>query len=134
VQELTYDQKRYRKLIAEDPDYNRKNNAGRWEKLRADPVAYAARQESVRRHKLKTKYGITLEDFDRMFEEQNGICAICPRQIQRSGYGTHIDHDHTTKVVRSLLCLQCNTALGKMNEDERIILSMLAYVRKHKTN
>ena len=31
----------------------------------------------IRRMNLKWTYGITLEEYDRMFEQQNGVCAIC---------------------------------------------------------
>ncbi len=117
--------------LAKDPDYDKKHNAGKWEKIRQDPELYAARQEAVRKHKLKVKYGITPEDFGLMFDEQGGVCGICPRPLEVGSYKTHVDHDHKTGRVRGLLCLQCNTALGKLGEDESIILSMLEYVRKH---
>ena len=34
-------------------------------------------KEQIRNQKLLSLYGITLDDYNRMLEEQNGVCAIC---------------------------------------------------------
>ena len=62
------------------------------------------------------KFGITLEDYQRMFESQNGCCAICGTD-KPTGHGKKngrlsVDHDHETGFVRGLLCTNCNIALG----------------------
>ena len=44
-----------------------------------------------------------------MREEQCNQCEICHKTLTDS---FHIDHDHKTKKVRSLLCGKCNTRLG----------------------
>lgn len=54
-----------------------------------------------RTYHLKRRYGITSEDADRMFAEQNGLCAIC-----RERPAEHVDHDHATGAVRGLLCFE----------------------------
>ena len=75
------------------------------------------------------RYGITLDDYNRMFSEQNGCCAIC---------GTHqldevlnLDHNHDTNEVRELLCSDCNWALGHAKEDIRRLQNMIQYLEKH---
>jgi len=60
---------------------------------------------------LKVRYGLTLEDYDRMLEDQDGKCAICG-DIEPSGRRLAVDHDHHTGNIRGLLCLRCNTRLG----------------------
>lgn len=58
---------------------------------------------------LKTNYGITIEDYDRMFAEQNGLCAICGKTDSRR---LSVDHNHVTGKVRELLCHTCNMNVG----------------------
>src|SRR2546428_1228487 len=62
----------------------------------------------------KDRYGITQEEFDELFEAQNGRCAICESSLHRPGEGSYagkscIDHCHKTNVVRGILCTSCNT-------------------------
>ena len=68
------------------------------------------RKHHARRMKYQRMYGITIEDYDRMYEEQGGRCAIC-RTDQPGGAGERfsVDHDHETGKVRGLLCNNCNT-------------------------
>lgn len=60
---------------------------------------------------LKQQYGITIEEQDRIKAEQGNKCAIC-----RAGFSSDcvitVDHDHNTGSIRGLLCSQCNTWLG----------------------
>ena len=53
------------------------------------------RAEHQRRMKYKRVYGITIEDYDRMLEEQGGRCAIC-RTDTPGGSGSRfaVDHNH----------------------------------------
>jgi hypothetical protein len=76
---------------------------------------------------LKRKYGITIAEYDRMFEEQNGVCAICgePRPEERT---LHIDHDHQTGVIRGLLCFRCNNALGDFREEYELFQRAADYL------
>ncbi len=71
---------------------------------------YHANKDSSRRYELRVKYGITLEEYDRMLRAQKFRCAICRRK--RKVFRLGVDHDHTTLVVRGLLCYPCNRALG----------------------
>lgn len=67
----------------------------------------------VRERHLKSKYGITQADFDKMLEEQNGKCKICSTPQEEAALKRlHVDHDHSTGEIRGLLCSRCNGALG----------------------
>jgi hypothetical protein len=81
----------------------------------------------------KRKYGITLEDYNRMFEEQGGRCAICGTHQCATGRALAVDHDHKTGKVRGLLCQACNTAIGKLNDDPELIHKAADYVATHAT-
>ena len=71
------------------------------------------------RNALKRKYGITVEEYEQMWTNQNGQCAICDLVLIRtSEFGKPkktspcVDHDHTTGKVRKILCRGCNLKLA----------------------
>ena len=86
--------------------------------------------EYRRNYQLMKNYGITSEDYDRMLEEQGGVCAICksPNTNYRSKYFV-VDHDHDTGAVRGLLCHKCNIVLGQANDDITILTNAAEYIR-----
>ena len=61
--------------------------------------------------KLKCKYGITLEEYNQLFQQQNGHCAICGTHQSELVKTLAVDHDHKTGKVRGLLCMRCNLDL-----------------------
>ncbi len=67
----------------------------------------AQQAERRRAQRLQKKYGITVEQFDRMMKRQDGRCAICGRE-PKPGKRLAVDHDHKTHRVRGLLCFTCN--------------------------
>lgn len=80
--------------------------------------------------RLKRDYGITLEDFERMREEQKSLCAICGnRRHDHLGRGLSVDHCHITGKVRGLLCPRCNGNLGYF---EKYREQMLSYLDKQR--
>jgi hypothetical protein len=60
---------------------------------------------------LKYRYDITLSDYNKMFEEQEGKCWICSTHISELKYPLQVDHSHITGAVRGLLCNRCNSRL-----------------------
>jgi len=67
-------------------------------------------------------YGISIEEFDAIFEYQEGRCGVCRRQ-PRAGETFHLDHEHSngpSGPVRGILCPYCNTRLvGRLKSHER---------------
>ena len=118
-----------------------KNNAARRAKYASDPE-YAARMRasansrdpaSKRNGRLKSTYGITQDDYERMLSDQGRACAICGATHEnRRGKILHVDHCHRTGKVRQLLCTACNTALGKMRDDTERLRSAIEYLERHK--
>jgi formate dehydrogenase maturation protein FdhE len=68
-------------------------------------------------HRLKFLYGITLDQYEQMFADQHGLCLIC-RLPEPSGTRLAVDHCHSTKKVRGLLCKKCNSALYILEREE----------------
>lgn len=97
---------------------------------RRERIRKRFRSPEGRNKYLKRNYGITLEEYDEMFDEQNGVCAICGG-ISRDGKRLSVDHDHETGKVRELLCMNCNTALGMLQDNVQIVLAAAQYLTKH---
>lgn len=81
---------------------------------------------------LRNSYGISYEDFHKMFEEQNGKCKICRKAgfplVSGQKIYLNVDHCHTTGAVRGLLCHNCNRALGLLQDDIAILKSAVEYL------
>ena len=65
-----------------------------------------------RKSRLKYKFGIAPEQYDKLFKRQNGCCAICKVSQSNLKRRLDIDHDHKTGKVRGLLCISCTRRLG----------------------
>ena len=78
---------------------------------------------------LKYEYGITLDDYNKMFNEQEGKCAICQRHQNDLTRTLCVDHDHKTNKVRALLCVTCNTDVSVV---ENRLEEMTKYINKHR--
>jgi hypothetical protein len=77
------------------------------------------------------RYGIDVEDYERMLEEQNGGCYICGK-VPEGNRALDIDHDHATGKVRGLLCSNHNRALGLLNDDVVLMLKSVEYLVKQR--
>lgn len=86
--------------------------------------------EVTRRNYYKTKYGITLENYDYMLKLQKGVCAICNSPNFTTTKKLAVDHCHSTGRIRSLLCSSCNVTLGLVKENKSILLNMIDYLDK----
>lgn len=53
-----------------------------------------------------------LEDYNKLFSEQEGKCSICKKHQSELSRALAADHDHNTNVIRGLLCTGCNIKLG----------------------
>lgn len=101
-----------------------------WEAANRDKLAeYRARQlekdpRCVKDWGLKAKYGISIEQWDEMFERQAGKCAICASGEKE----LVVDHDHASGSVRSLLCRNCNTGIGLMGESPTALQGAIEYL------
>lgn len=61
------------------------------------------------------------EEGSRLYDEQNGLCAICGKDFGAQVNGrvpssAQLDHNHKTGQVRGVLCKTCNLALGKFGD------------------
>jgi hypothetical protein len=85
--------------------------------------------------KLKSLYGMTVEQYDAMLEAQGGGCAVCGGGTQ-DGRRLHVDHDHGCcpgrrscgRCIRGILCRACNLMLGNANDDPALLLKGILYL------
>lgn len=88
--------------------------------------------EQAKNISLKSLYGVTLEDYDRMAEAQGHKCAICHSTDPRgNGSRFAVDHDHKTGKVRGLLCGPCNMGIGKLGDDIALLTAAIEYLKDH---
>ena len=82
---------------------------------------------------LKRKFGLTLDDYNRMLNLQNGRCAICKSMNvgRKDGVKFAVDHDHSSGQLRGLLCKRCNTMLGNAKDSIDILRAAKAYLNRH---
>lgn len=87
-----------------------------------------ANPDKIRTHDLKERYGITLEDYDKLLLAQDNKCGIC-KQERPINKNLDVDHNHKTDEVRGLLCRNCNRGLGYFKEAETALQSAIDYLR-----
>lgn len=85
-------------------------------------------REKRRDYELRHCYGITQADYERMYAEQEGKCAVCLKQRKKK---MDVDHDHKTKKVRGLVCRSCNLIMGLVHENYDVLLRAGQYLMRH---
>ena len=89
----------------------------------ANPIVY-------RRHHLK-RFGLSVEQYDLMLQQQNGVCAICKQLETGKTINLCVDHCHKTGKVRGLLCGKCNKALGLIGDNLETLTNAGIYLVKY---
>ena len=88
--------------------------------------------EYARSSRLFTTYGLTLEDFNKIYTEQKGCCWICGISQLELDKPLSVDHDHLTGKVRGLLCNNHNIALGLFKDNIDLLEKAIEYLKKNK--
>lgn len=85
---------------------------------------------------LKSRYGLTIEQYNQILISQGGKCAACPARPVDGGRRFHVDHDHACcpgsktcgLCVRGILCPSCNTTLGHAKDDAERLKNLVKYL------
>lgn len=86
-----------------------------------------------RDYMLRSRYGITLEQYAKMEADQKGLCAIChlpPKNTSRKNRYLCVDHEADTGRVRGLLCRPCNAGIGQLCHDVTLLASAILYLER----
>jgi len=76
------------------------------------------------------RYGITVEQKMEMLVSQKGTCALCGTTSWGKA-GPQVDHCHTTKKIRGLLCVQCNVGLGNFKDSTTLLYKAVVYLERN---
>ena len=93
---------------------------------------YQENKELVKyRNRVTTlkEYNLTIEQYNKIFADQDGRCAICGIHNSELAHSLSVDHCHETKKVRGLLCICCNTALGKFRDSPDLLNKAIKYLQ-----
>ena len=87
-------------------------------------IGHVAKRQYHRDYHLKRTYDLSTKEYDKMYQEQNGRCAICdaPHDV------LCVDHNHTTSEVRGLLCKNCNSGIGKLSDSPALLHRAISYL------
>lgn len=89
-------------------------------------------RERKREVHLKRKYGISLAEYDEMFDEQNGRCGICGTEDTGSRFKHFtVDHCHDSGAIRGLLCNNCNRGIGLLGDTLKDLSKAVLYLAKN---
>lgn len=99
---------------------------------RVNWACLTARRAKNRGYALKTRYKLTLDEFDRLLEAQGNCCALCKRSMK----DYVVDHDHTCcpeqttcgKCVRAIVCIYCNVMLGHIERNSLDLQAVSRYL------
>lgn len=89
------------------------------------------RRECYSVYEIFSKYGITAGQYEKMFADQGGKCAICECKLIIGGYQANaatVDHCHTTQKIRGILCQLCNRGIGCLKHNPDFILNAHGYL------
>lgn len=129
-----YKQDNNEKITKERKEYKRKNH----DKIMKQNKQYKENNKERDRDKIagtrrknyyRSRYNITVDEYDKIFDDQGGVCLICKRP--QGNRRLSIDHNHKTGEVRGLLCNNCNAAIGLVNEDQKILTRIKQYLKQY---
>lgn len=86
--------------------------------------------DKIREYGLLSNYNITLEEYRKLLEGQNGVCKICGKSDSKA---LSVDHSHITGEIRGLLCQKCNSGLGMFNDSPELLNKAIEYLILNKT-
>lgn len=98
-----------------------------WEKTTPKGIATAKRKQ----HPNAIRRGANMAKYNALLSAQKGRCAICNRHISNFKRQFAVDHCHKTGKVRSLLCANCNLALGHVGDSIVRLKTMIKYLESH---
>lgn len=88
---------------------------------------YSTKFGYFRMERLKLSHVFSINDFEKLLDDQKGVCAICGKKHKKR---LSVDHDHKTGKVRGLLCAKCNLALGYFYDNINNLKSAIRYLQK----
>lgn len=121
---------KYNKSEKHKINHKRYRSSSKGKAKRAEYCQSSEYKEARRKSYLKSTYGITIEQYDKMLLNQNGACEICGIPSDPNSV-FDVGHCHQTGVVRGLLCTHCNTGLSRFKDNTNILENAITYLNKY---
>lgn len=88
------------------------------------------------KYQLNKNYNLSVHQFNEMYRGQSGACLICGKTLENifllvKGVRLAIDHCHKTGKVRGMLCNNCNSGIGKLNDDIEMLEKAIWYLKEN---
>jgi hypothetical protein len=116
-------------------EYDHKTKEGRLAYHKAYRILTPVQQKA---RALRRSFDLSLSEYNKMLNAQQGKCAICeqPETQLRTGKlrALSVDHDHKSGAIRGLLCSDCNTGIGKLKDDPKVLRLAAQYLDYHLGN
>ena len=105
------------------------------EKLRRANMPPDAKERTLRyQRSVSRRFGISAAELESLHQSQGGRCAICGDEQSAKSTKVRrlaVDHCHRTGKVRGLLCLNCNTGLGRFKDMPELLLNAVNYLKRN---
>ena len=109
---------------------DKKNNPEKYKKWNAD--YHERNRDKINIKAIARLHSIEVTDYEEMVKAQDNKCAICGKEETRMMRGKImrlcVDHDHETGQIRSLLCHDCNSGLGKFLDSPDLLTMAAIYL------
>lgn len=117
------------KAYANSKKYRQSEKHKEWKKnYRSTPEQQLKRKN----YEYKRKFGITFDDYQKLLENQNNVCAICKKEesfvLRGVKHSLAVDHCHNTGKIRGLLCRNCNQGLGLFHDNVEFLNEAIYYL------
>lgn len=94
------------------------------------------RPEKDRDRQLRRNFGITLEEYERQFMLQGGLCAVCGEPFGKGDLRPCVDHDHSKEgreSVRGIVHQRCNLLVAVVESKSDLLEKAAEYLRVTET-
>ena len=84
-----------------------------------------AGRRALHNNTLLARYGITLEQKEKMFRDQNGACKLCGEKNKK----LIVEHCHVYGKVRGLTCNRCNAFVSHLEKYPGIVERAMEHIK-----
>jgi len=105
---------------------NRKRNK-EWKKQNPEMMLQRMLRRTARRIGIVGQ--IVIDHYYKQFMKQQAQCAICGQVSDR----LYVDHNHSSKQLRGLLCNTCNRGIGFLKDSSIVLQKAANYLEKYKS-
>ncbi len=107
--------------------YFQKNKKKIYQRRKSKPIDFERKQH----YYIKSRYGISKVQYDKMLIDRNYTCDICgyvqPENATKIEK-LYIDHCHVTNKIRGLICFSCNNAIGHFKDKIDVMKRAIKYL------